>query len=267
MRPSTRGHGLAQNASGPCAPRLSKGSTLDFWDITQLLLRRWRISLPLLLMTAVLTGVTAVVVKPTYVATAYVELVPPAPITTSNGTIAIDLRNPWLNQGLQGLGFAALVTVQDLAYLNTLKAAGYSDKVETAMGGSSTPVVIFAVNGATREQVSATVTKVVGRFHDSIQSLQTDSGIATVDLVTDLRLDSTGNVTPSYSRVKRAVIAIAGLGLLLTAGVTMAINAWQRRRNEAKLPAEMGGSSSFEPADQTSKSAAEPLVGSLSGAD
>ena len=69
MRPSTRGHGLAQNALGPCAPRLSKGSTLDFWDITQLLLRRWRISLPLLLMTAVLTGVTAVVVKPTYVAT------------------------------------------------------------------------------------------------------------------------------------------------------------------------------------------------------
>ncbi len=239
---------------------------MDFWDITQLLLRRWRISVPLLVMTAVLTGVTVGVVKPTYVATAYVELVPPAPITTSNGTIAIDLRNPWLNQGLQGLGFAALVTVEDLTYLNTLKAAGYSDKVETAMGGSSTPVVTFTVNGATREQVSATVIKVVSRFHDSMDSLQTDSGIASVDLVTDLRLDSSGNVTPSYSRLKRAVIAIAGLGLLLTAGVTMAINAWQRRRAEPGAPREAGELSSDPPDGDAPGSVAAPLVGALSGA-
>ncbi len=222
--------------------------------------------MPLLLLTAVLTGITVVAVKPTYVATAYVELVPPAPITTINGTIAIDVRNPWLNQGLQGLGFAALVTVEDLTYLNTLKAAGYSDKVATAMGGSITPVVTFTVNGATREQVSQSLTKVVGRFHDSIHSLQTDSGIAAVDLVTDMRLDSSGNVTPSYSRVKRAVIGIAGLGLILTAGFTVAVNAWQRRRSDPSSPAEMGGSSSFEPADETFTSAGGPLVGSAAGA-
>jgi hypothetical protein len=239
---------------------------LDFWDITQLLLRRWRISMPLLLITAVLTGVTFALVKPTYVATAYVELVPPAPITTSNGTIAVDVRNPWLNQGLQGLGYAALVTVEDLTYINTLKAAGYSDKVATAMGGSSTPVVTFTVNGATREQVSQTLTKVVGQFHDSIDSLQTDSGIATADLVTDLRLDSSGNVTLSHSRVKRAVVAIAGLGLLLTAGVTMAIDIRQRRRTEPGGPAGVGGSSSEPPVGDGPGSVAAPLVGSLSGA-
>jgi capsular polysaccharide biosynthesis protein len=254
-----------QNASERRVPRPSKGSTLDFWDITQLLGRRWRISLPLLLMTAVLTGVTFALVKPTYVATAYVELVPPAPITTSDGNIAIDVRNPWLDQGLQGLGNAALVTVEDLAYLNMLKTTGYGYKVDIAMGGSSTPVVTFTVNGATPGQVSQTADKVVSRFHETIDSLQTDSGIATADFVTDLRLDSSGNVAPSNSKVKRAFVAVAGLGLLLTAGVTMVVDAWQRRRNEADSPAEMGESSSFEPPDET-RGSAGPLVGSLSGA-
>ena len=219
--------------------------------------------MPLLLMTAVLTGVTFAFVKPTYVATAYVELVPPAPITTSNGTIALDVRNPWLNQGLQGLGYASLVTVEDLAYLNTLKASGYSDKVATAMGGSSTPVVTFTVNGATREQVSQTLITVVGRFHDSIHSLQTDSGVATADLVTDLRLDSSGNVTLSHGRVKRAVVAIAGLGLLLTAGVTMAIDIWQRRRTDPGPAA--AEPSSGRPVGDGTGSVAAPLMGSAVG--
>lgn len=251
---------------GRAFPRLSKGPTLDFWDITRLLLRRWRISMPLLLMTAVLTGVTFALVKPTYVATAYVELVPPAPITTSTGTIALDVRNPWLNQGLQGLGNAALVTVEDLAYINRLKAAGYSNKVATMMGGSSTPVVTFTVNGATREQVSQTLIKVIGRFHDSIDSLQADSGIATADLVTDLRLDSSGNVAPSHSRVKRAVVAIAGLGLLLSAGITMAIDTWQRRRTEQDAPGDLDEPTSPPPAGDARGSVLAPLAGSVSGA-
>jgi capsular polysaccharide biosynthesis protein len=233
---------------------------LDFWDITQLLIRRWRVSLPLLLLTAVLTGVTFAVVKPTYVATAYVELVPPAPITTSNGASAVDIRNPWLNQGLQGLGNAAMVAVEDLSYLKTLEANGYSPKVESAMGGSSTPIVTFTINGATREQVSETADRVVNRFHDTMESLQADSGVATADFVTDLRLDTSGNVTPSHSRLKRVVLAVVGLGLVLCGGVTIAVDTAQRRRGKPQSPNDTPETAGDRPADPGSRTLA-PTAG------
>lgn len=203
---------------------------MDFWDLSKLLGRRWRISVPMLLLPAVLTVLTFTLVKPNYVATAYVELVAPLPPAATAGQPAQLSRNPWMNQDLTVLGNAALVAaVQDLTYIDTLRATGYSDKF-TAVMGDDAPLATFTVTAKNRQQASDTANQLVDRFGSSARALQTSYGVTKVDLITSARLDDGTNVKASRSTLKRALIVVAGVGLLLTAGITIGCDAWLRRR-------------------------------------
>jgi capsular polysaccharide biosynthesis protein len=222
---------------------------LDFWDLTKLLGRQWRISLPMLLVTAVLTVLTVTHVKPNYVSTAYIQLVAPTPpqATATDPTPAT--RNPWVGQGLQTIGNAALISVQDLSYVHALTARGLSDKFTAQMGGD-TPLITLAVTGNTRAQAAATATQMVGQFSTSLHSLQIEQGVATVDLITDLRLDSGSNITVSSSKIKRAIVIVVGLGLLLTVAITVGADAWMRRRARlSAADASNGSESSARPSN------------------
>ena len=203
---------------------------MDFWDLTKLLRRRWRISVPMLLLTAVLTVLTFTLVKPNYVATAYVELVPPLPPAVLAGQPAQLSRNPWMNQNLTVLGNAALVAaVQNFTYIDTLRATGYSDKFTAVLSGNA-PLATFTVTAKGRQQASDTANHLVDRFDSSARALQTSYGVTKADLITSARLDDGTNVKASRSTLKRALIVVAGVGLLLTAAVTIGCDAWLRRR-------------------------------------
>jgi hypothetical protein len=207
-----------------------EGKTLDFWDLTKLLGRRWRISVPMLLLTAVLTVLTFTLVKPNYVATAYVELVPPLPPAVPAGQPRQVSRNPWMNQDLTVLGNAALVAaVQDLTYIDTLRATGYTDKFTAVLNGTE-PLAMFTVTAKSRQQASDTASQLVDRFDSSAGTLQTSYGVTKADLITSVRLDDGTNIKASRSTLKRALIVVAGVGLLLTAAITIGCDAWLRRR-------------------------------------
>jgi len=203
---------------------------LDSWDLTKLVARRWRISLPMLLATVVLSVLAATAVKPTYVYTAYVQLVPPMPAATNPGQEAPVEPNPWVGQGLSTIGNAALISVQNLSYLKALKAQGYSSKITAQMGGSN-PLATFTITGATRAQAASTADQVAAQFDAHVTSLQTGLGLVDTDLITARRLDRGTNLAVSNSRVKRAVIAVVGLGLIMTITLTIAADAMLRRRD------------------------------------
>jgi len=218
---------------------------LDFWDITKLLGRHWRISLPLLLLSIVLTVLAAVHVKPSYVYTAYVELVPPTPAAVPAGTTAPTPRNPWLTQSITTLANASLLTVQDVTYVNQLKAAGYSDKFTVVVDGS-TPLITFTVTAKTRDSAIGTSQQIVQHFDDSIETLQTSYGVGPADMIASVRLDDGTNTKLSYSTLKRVLVVVIGLGLLLTASITIGADAWMRRRARragGSPPAELEGAS------------------------
>jgi capsular polysaccharide biosynthesis protein len=207
-------------------------TTLDFWDITKLLVRRWQVALPLLLLSAVITGVTVSQVKPDYVATAYVQLVPPAAVkntTPEQQLTTADQRNPWLAQGLETLGNAAIVQALDLSVVEEFKRTGYADVYTVTMGQNS-PLVTFEITGTSARQARDTAEKLVTVFTDSVARLQTSLAVTEPNLITVKRLDLGGNVVKSTSKIKRALIAVAAAGILLTAGLTIGIDAWLRRR-------------------------------------
>jgi hypothetical protein len=204
---------------------------VDFWDLTKLLARRWYLALPGIVVTA-LGGVwTLVGVSPNYIATAYVQLAPPITHATQPGEQSLDQRNPWIGLGLYNLANAAILTVQQQSVVEALKGSGYSDSF-TATLTSTSPLVTFEVTGDTEAQATSTANLLVDRFTDSVKDLQvTTYGVSSADLVTTRRIDLGTNIKESDSRVKRALVAVVGVGLLLTIAFTVGVDSFIRRRS------------------------------------
>jgi len=216
-------------------PSANRGIVLDIWDLGRLLRRRWRIAVPILLVALVMTAFVFTHVKPNYVATAYVQLVPPVPTQAAPGSDQTpDLHNPWLSQDLRTLGNAALVSVQDLGYVQSLKDQGFSDAF-TATMSDSTPLVTFEITGKSAAQVQETATQLVSRYSGSVSSLQTSYGATLADEITARRLDGGTNITISSSNKKRAVVAVLAAGVLLSVAITVAADAWLRRRRQRAI--------------------------------
>jgi capsular polysaccharide biosynthesis protein len=215
---------------GPTGRPDNEGTTLDFWDLTKVLFRRWKIAVPMLVVAAAATLLGFKAVDPNYVSTSYVQLVPPVPQTPKPGQPIVEQRNPWLGQGLQTLGNAAVVTISDQSVLDHMKSVGLSDSYVFEMG-SATPMVKIEVVAKNRKMAEDSANELVARFNTSIASLQTAYGVTAADQITSRRLDLGTNVKKDSGNVKRAAVALLGAGLLFMVAVTVGFDAWMRRRN------------------------------------
>jgi capsular polysaccharide biosynthesis protein len=174
------------------------------------------------------------VVKPNYTTTAYVVLVPPAATADKPGEPTQDQRNVWLSQGLLSLANAASVAVLDPTVPDELTAAGFSNSFTTTMN-DSTALITFAITGKSADQANATADELVRRYSESVKSLQDQAHIAVSDEITASRLGSSQGAVESSGNVKRALAAVGGAGLLLTAGLTVGVDALLRRRVRRRL--------------------------------
>lgn len=210
---------------------------MDFWDLTKLLARRWMIVLPMLVLSGALAVTAMSHVKPDYVATAYVQLVPPSDDRTKPGQATVDRRNPWIGLGLQTIGNAAIVSVTDASVADELNASGLSASYTVTMAPTS-PLITFEVVGSSSAESRRTADQLIDVFNKSVASLQTSSSVAQNDSISTRRIDTGTNIKKSTSKVKRALVAVAGAGLLLTVGATVAIDAWLRRRQRGRAGAD-----------------------------
>jgi hypothetical protein len=206
---------------------------VDFWDLTKLLFRRWYFAIPVLILTAVGSIMTLDNVHPNYIANAYVQLIPPtAQPPTKTGVVAPRM-NPWIDLGLPTLANAAMVTLQDKSVLEALGQGGFSDSFTVTLNNSS-PLATFEVTGTSPEQASGTANEVVKRFEQNVTDLQSAYGVPQADLITTRRLDLGSNLKESNSNVKRAVIAVAAVGILFTVAWTIGLDAVLFRRSRRR---------------------------------
>ncbi len=205
---------------------------MDFWDLTVLIFRRWKVALPLLLLSVGVAAFVAVTAKPDYTMTSYVQLIPVRVDPADNPTSAA-LRNPWNQLGLNTLGQASIYTTQDQQFLDTLKAGEHTDTFTLTMTYPN-PIVTVEVVGTSRESARETTQLVIDRLRQSAVTLQKGSGVSDADLIATQRLDQGQNLQPSSSKVKRAILAVAAAGLVLTAGGTVAFDAYARRRSRRR---------------------------------
>lgn len=200
---------------------------MDFWDATKVMFRRWYMTLPLLLLTAAATVYAGVAVKPDYVLTSYIQLIPS--LSTDKDENSKAPRNPWNQLGLETLGQAASYAVLDQTFLDQLAADNYSINYSVVVGTPTAGATIEVV-GVTREQAIQTTGMIIKRYGESVQDLQGKYGVVTQDMITMQRLDEGQNMKRPGGKVKRAILAVAGAGLLMSAGTTIAVDALLRRR-------------------------------------
>jgi hypothetical protein len=201
---------------------------LDFWDLTVIIFRRWKVSLPLLLLAVGATAFVAVTAKPDYTMTSYVQLIPARVAPTDNPANAA-LRNPWNQLGVYTLGQAAIYATQDHEFLESLEAAKHTDNFTLTMTQPN-PIVTVEVVGSTRADARATTELVIARLRGLVQSLQTGAGVQDKDIIATHRLDGGQNLEAAAGKVKRAVAAVAVAGLLVMAGGALGFDAFARRR-------------------------------------
>jgi len=202
---------------------------VDFWDLTRLIVRRWYFALPVLLVT--LTGVlfASRAVRPDYSATGHLQLIPPAHPTETEPGKPKGIQNPWLQLGIQALGQAAILKVQDERTVKQLAAAGYSENFLISI---DYPTTFFSVEatGHSPDQARSTVKQVMKLLTEDVRAEQAQFGVVDRDLIGTLTLDEGDKVTVVTSKVKRVLIVAVGLSLLLTAGFTIGLDAILRRR-------------------------------------
>ncbi len=204
---------------------------MDFWDLTKLMVRRWYVAVPLLLLTALGAVGLAATVKPDYIADSYLTLVNPHIVPGTSATATT--RNPWLDMGATALGSAAIYSVQDASVLEPMVRQGYSDNFTIAFDGN-TPIIKIEVTADTKAQATGTAQELAQLIGQFVQSLQIDKGATQDQLITVQRLDKGDNVKSSTTKLKRAIIAVVGAGLLLTIALTATLDAILQRRSRRK---------------------------------
>ncbi|WP_306204141.1 hypothetical protein [Actinoplanes sp. RD1] len=192
--------------------------------------------MPLFLVAIGATLFVASRVEPDYVATSYVQLVPPAITPKAVDDTKATARNPWLDLGLASLTKAGMISVQDQKVVKQLHDAGFSDDF-TATQDPQLPIVTFEVIGDDEAQATLTSERLIKHFSDTVGTLQKDYGAPKDQMITARRLDLGDNIEESTSKVKRALIAVAGVGALLAAALTVAADALLRRRSRRRAAA------------------------------
>ncbi len=208
---------------------------MDFWDATKVLFRRWYLTIPLLLITLGVTAYTATAVKPDFVLTSYVQLVPPASISEkvpATGATSVP-SNPWSQLGLEALSQAANYATVDQTFVDSLQAKGFSTNFKITVGDPVAGATIEVVAPSRRSAIDTT-DAVIQRYRSSAEALQTRYSVRPNDMIIVLRLDQGENLKRPGGKVKRAIIAVFGAGVLLMCATTIGVDALLRRRRGPK---------------------------------
>jgi teichuronic acid exporter len=284
--------GGLQASNGIRKPTLPHGaSNVDLWTSLGVITRRWKISVPLILLTALASLVIGGSISPDYEGRAVVMLVGPGsgtpvpgsggdaagstttaptttapPLTPTTAASGNDNANPLLtlNGSLNSNARATLESLNDDDVKRQLQERGLSTSYELEVAQND-PIMSITVTGSDAETVSETMQALEGAVADDLQNRQDQAGVPAEARMSSQTLSETNQPRALYENRRRAQLIIVALGLALTAMVVFAVDGLAERqaRNAARFRESMpafgpGGGPSGGPGD-------EPLAESVNG--
>jgi capsular polysaccharide biosynthesis protein len=205
---------------------------VDFWDITRRLVQRWYFTLPLLILTGAISLYLVQTVKPDYQLTSHLILTPAPSGDGSDQSKAILATNPWNTLGSTALAESSELAVVNDSVAKTLEARGLSSSYTVTLDQFS-PIVIVETVGSTQAQAQATANALVTMLQTSVRDLQKNQGAADQSLMTLNRIPG-DKLEKTQAKLKRVLIAVILAGVLLSCGITLAIDAVIRRRQRQR---------------------------------
>ncbi|MGN9910409.1 hypothetical protein ACTMTJ_22910 [Phytohabitans sp. LJ34] len=208
----------------------NREDTVDLWDLTRMLFRRWYVFTPLLVVSLLAVFLMTKNIKPDYSAVGHLQMIPPPNSTTGEGAVKKP-TNPWLDLGFAALGSAVILQAQDEPVLEQLVEDGYTDSFTIAVEYGTTYFTIEAV-GSTPAQATATVQRLMKLLDEFVVAQQQQFGATRATSITTLPLDNGDKVVAITSKKKRVMIVGLGIALMISVGVSIGLDALLRRRTK-----------------------------------
>lgn len=209
---------------------------MDFWDVAKLMWRRWRITVPMLLLTTVGAVWTGFTVSPSYQETTHVAVLPPTVFRNPNPTspAAVSRVNPWTEEALAD---AATIRLQGKRLHDEMAAAGLKGDWSVTVTGRL-PVIVVEVVAPTAEHAHGITTRLLDIVDQEVRSRQDERKVVMDEQITTVRYNDGETIDTVTSRTTRALVAVVALGLILTTALVVVFDVLVRRRerNRAAAP-------------------------------
>ncbi|WP_371781280.1 hypothetical protein [Streptosporangium subroseum] len=229
---------------------------MDFWGTVLVLVRRWYIALPMLLLGLGGAAMAYLTIPPTYISNGVIVL----SIPTTGGTVPPDpkLPNPITNPLLNfdyGLNMTASILIQAMgspemtAELGVRPGDPTSYKVTNGSTNpesmASSPFVFVEGESDSAEGARQMVAKVLARTKRELVQRQSKVGAPRQTYLTAIEVVAPTTPQPQLGSKARGAAAAAGVGALLSLWSTFAVESYlvARQRRKESEP----GRSSSEP--------------------
>jgi len=229
---------------------------MDLWDVVKLIVRRWIISVPLLLLTVVALIWTAKEVTPNYTAEGNILMLPPT--TEINSTDGERTVNPWDTDSLTG---AVITLLRNKSLHEQLAGEGFQATWEAGRDVQFFSVINIEVTASTTETAQATVQRLSEVVAHEVNARQQGYGLTEGQMVGTVTLGAGENVGIARGNQMRALIVVLFAGMILTVGLTIGCDAILRTRATRRAaPALVAGASEPVPAAAGSRHTNGALV-------
>ncbi|MEV4131386.1 hypothetical protein AB0J72_04395 [Dactylosporangium sp. NPDC049742] len=201
---------------------------MDLWDLAKLMGRRWYLMAPMIILTLAATSWALLTIKPDYTSTGQIMLIPPAdrtPLTPAE----LQSTNTWVEVGEDIMAKALSISLNTTATHKEIAGEGFSDAFEVAAEDRSSILTVTAT-ATTPEAAQATVQRLEKQITREVEEMQARYKPKAGRAISTQVLDAGDTIEVVSSKVKRAAVVIVGVGLLLTAAVTIVGDNILRRR-------------------------------------
>ncbi|MET7392595.1 hypothetical protein ABZS66_03760 [Dactylosporangium sp. NPDC005572] len=223
---------------------------MDLWDLAKLMGRRWYLMAPMILLTLAATTWALVTIKPDYTSTGTIMLIPPAdrtPLTQAE----LASTNTWVEVGEDIMATAVAISLNTDATKKEIATEGFSPAFEVVAEDRSSILTVTAT-AATAETAKAAVQRLQKQITQEVENMQARYKPKPGRAITTQVLDPGDTIEVVSSKVKRAAVVIVGVGLLLTAAVTIVGDNILRRRARARqIAAALAAQGDLEPDTDT----------------
>jgi capsular polysaccharide biosynthesis protein len=198
-------------------------TTMDLWDVVKLIVRRWIVSVPLLLLTAAALVWTASAVQPNYTAEGNILMLPPTTeISTTDGERAV---NPWDTDSLTG---AVITLLRNKALHDQLVAEGYNATWEAGRDVQFFSVINIEVTAPTTGEAQAAIQRLSEVVSHEVNAHQQGYELTDGQMVGTVTLGAGENVAIARGNQMRALIVVFFAGAIMTVGLTIGYDALLR---------------------------------------
>ena len=197
---------------------------MDLWDIIRMLFRRWYLTLPLLAIAAGGAYYAAQGIEPTYTASAAGVFLEPV-VTLPLDQLA---PNPWVQAGVATTASAVVGSAVDPITKSKVVADGFAGDYTVLLASRSVLFSVYAP-ASTPDEATATLDHVLGVMRDDLRAKQ-DTYNVPADQQLVIQAASGTSIVATRDGIQRVLLAVAGLGIVLTTGIVVLVDSLLARR-------------------------------------